>query len=159
MEILVNVLQFSSDCHWMYDAPVNIESFWWIPIKANGLTNFGDACRELNNAMSKDKLFSYNNIYSGYMPSVIFLITDGAPTDEYISNMEKLWNNPFFRISKKFAIGLNDEISSETLTLFTKNKKRIFIVKDENINDLSSIITRLLTMSLYSVSMSSLSDE
>lgn len=159
VEILVNVLQFSSDCHWMYDAPVNIESFWWIPIKANGLTNFGDACRELNNAMSKDKLFSYNNIYSGYMPSVIFLITDGAPTDEYISNMEKLWNNPFFRISKKFAIGLNDEISSETLTLFTKNKKRIFIVKDENINDLSSIITRLLTMSLYSVSMSSLSDE
>ena len=85
--ILVNVLQFSSDCHWMYDAPVNIESFWWIPIKANGLTNFWDACRELNNAMSKDKLFSYNNIYSGYIPSVIFLITDGAPTDEYISNM------------------------------------------------------------------------
>lgn len=158
-EILVNVLQFSCGCHWMYGEPVNIECFQWMPIYANGLTDLGDACRELNNAMSKDRLFSNDNNYSGFMPSVIFLITDGEPTDEYLSNMEKLWNNHYFRISKKFAIGLGDEVPSGVLTLFTKNKKSVFIVQNENLNDLSHIIIRLLTMSLYSVSMSSLNDE
>lgn len=158
-EILVNVLQFSSGNHWMYNEAVNIESFQWCPIYANGLTDLGDACRELNKAMSKDGLFSINNNYSGFMPSVIFLITDGEPTDEYISNMERLWNNNYFKISKKFAIGLGDDVSSDVLTSFTKNKKSVFMVQDENLNNLSHIIIRLLTMSLYSVSMSSLDDD
>lgn len=158
-EILFNVLQFSCGCHWTYGDPVKIESIKWWPIDANGSTDLGSACCELNNALSKDRLFSNKNNYSGFMPSIIFLITDGFPTDDYLPNIENLWNNPYFKISKKFAIGIGDEAPSDVLTSFTRNKKSVFIVHNENLNELSPIINRLLTMSLYSVSMSSLDDD
>lgn len=159
IDIKINVLQFSSGYKWMYAEPINVEFFRWKYIDAGGLTDLGDACHELNNAMSKRILFSLDNCPAGFMPPVLFLITDGEPTDNYLPYMGQLWDNPFFKKSNKFAIGLGDDSSIDALKLFTKNQKQVFVISDETLNEFKALVTRLLTISMYAGSMSSLNEE
>lgn len=159
IDIKINVLQFSSGCQWMYSEPISVELFRWKSIDARGLTNLGDAYHELNMVMSKELLFSQDHCPAGFMPPVIFLITDGEPTDDYLPQMANLWNNNYFKKSNKFAIGLGDGFSTDVLMLFTKNQKRMFAISDEALNEFKALVTRLLTMSLYAGSMSSLNEE
>lgn len=159
IDIKINVLQFSSGCQWMYAEPINVEFFRWKLIDARGLTDLGDACHELNNVMSERILFSLDNCPAGIIPPVLFLIIDGEPTDDYLPHMAKLWSNRFFKKSNKFAIGLGDGFSIDVLTLFTKNQKQVFTINDEALNEFKALVTRLLTMSLYAGSMSSLNEE
>ena len=159
IDIKINILQFSSGCKWMYAEPINVEFFRWKFINAGGLTELGNACCELNKVMSKRILFSVDNCPVGIIPPVIFLITDGEPTDEYLPYMGQLWNNPFFEKSNKFAIGLGDDFSIDALKLFTKKQKQVFTISDETLNEFNALVTRLLTMSMYAGSMSALNDE
>ena len=130
VETRIAVLRYSSDIEWMYDIPVRAEEFCWIPFEAMGLTNMGQALEELDEKMTPMAYFSNEMCQGGILPSLIVLITDGEPTDDYMKNLQHLSENSYFRKAIKFAIGLGEDFSSQALVDFTGNKKKVFLFSD-----------------------------
>lgn len=157
IDVRMNVILFSTRAVWMYAEMVNIEGFEWRPVKAEGLTSFGEALRMLNESMSRNGLFCHKNgeIYLG---SLQMLITDGEPTDDYKRQLRILAENPFYKKSKRFAIGIGEDVRLEILEEFTGNHKTTFNIPDHKLDMLSPLVKRLLTMNLYALSVASLEE-
>ena len=69
-QIKIASLEFSSGCEWMYPQPMEPENYNWRDLEAGGLTDFGDACNELNSKLSKKNLCKTQ---SAHMPLPLFL--------------------------------------------------------------------------------------
>lgn len=54
IDLKVACLTFSSGCQWMYPTPIASDSFQWTTVDADGVTDLGAACRELNDKLSKN---------------------------------------------------------------------------------------------------------
>jgi len=52
--IKIAVLDFSSGAHWITPAPIDAESFCWNYLDADGLTDFGEMCKMLNEKLSRN---------------------------------------------------------------------------------------------------------
>lgn len=79
------------------------------------------------------------------------LISDGEPTDNYIEQLKSLAENPFYPKSKRFAIGIGEDIWPEILEEFSGNHKTTFIIPSHELDILSPLVKRLLTMNLCSL--------
>ena len=79
-DVKVAVLTFGTQVRWMYNEPILIEDFEWSRLRADGVTNMGEAFRELSARMSRN---SFLNSPSLSFAPVIFLMTDGYPSDDY----------------------------------------------------------------------------
>ena len=160
VEIKINVLCFDSDVHWIYETPVSIDEFSWTNLNGGGQTNFGGACIELNQKMNRANFFA-PCVDSGrsYWPSLIILMTDGEPTDDYTAPLQELQNNGHFRSSKRFAFGFGDEINRSILEQFA-GKKKVFIIPDEEEKlGLKPMLERILHMGLYAGSYAMLEED
>ncbi|MCM1133641.1 MAG: VWA domain-containing protein, partial [Ruminococcus flavefaciens] len=78
-DVKIAVLTFSTDVKWMYSAPVSIEEFQWTRLEASGVTSMGAAFEEVSSRMSRN---SFLNSPSLSFAPVIFLMTDGYPSDD-----------------------------------------------------------------------------
>ena len=58
VHLKIACLKFSSGYRWMHPSPVSVDNFQWNNLDADGVTDFGAACRELSDKMSKDKFLS-----------------------------------------------------------------------------------------------------
>ena len=85
--IKIAVLEFSSGTRWITPAPMDAEDFTWSFLTADGLTDFGAACKQLNEKLSRKAFMS--DVAGSFAPA-IFLLSDGEPTDEYSSELSKL---------------------------------------------------------------------
>ena len=160
VDIKVNVLCFESDVYWISDTPAAIDEFCWQRLRVGGLTNFGGACVELNRKLCKDGFFApYYSSGRYVMPSLIILMTDGEPTDDYIIPLEELQKNSSFKRSNRFAIGLGNECNQSILEKFA-GKKKVFIIPDEEEKlGLKPMLERILHMGLYAGSCAMLDEE
>ena len=80
-DVKVAVLSFSSGCEWVTPEPVLVEEYQrWENLKADGVTDLGEACEELASKLSRNGFLRSPSL--SYAP-VIFLLTDGYPTDNY----------------------------------------------------------------------------
>lgn len=95
-EIKVCVLNFATKAKWVTAAPVSVEdeAYRWEYVEAGGTTALGDACRELNEALSTK---TFMKEVSGSYAPVLFLMSDGEPTDDYRSGIEVLKRNNWFK--------------------------------------------------------------
>lgn len=134
-EIKVAALEFSSGCNWLYDEPKLASEFRWQDVKADGLTSFGEACKELNAKLSRN---GFMQAASGSYAPAIILLSDGGPTDEYVSGLEKLKANNWFKSAIKVAIAIGDDADNNVLTEFTGTPEAVFTV--HNIDALKQII-------------------
>ena len=89
-EVKVAVLTFSTEVRWMYSTPIPIEDFEWARLRASGVTSMGAAFKELNHRMSRN---SFLNSPSLSFAPVIFLMTDGYPSDDYKEGLRELQTN------------------------------------------------------------------
>ena len=90
-ELKYAVLSFSSGCKWITSEPMIVEdNNNWKDLNANGITDLGMAFEELTSMLSRKKFLKSPSL--SYAP-VIFLMTDGYPTDNYKKGLEKLKNN------------------------------------------------------------------
>jgi uncharacterized protein YegL len=105
-DVKVAVLMFSDGAVWMYDSPVAVEDFTWEDVTPGGYTEFGAACNELYDKLSRSK---YMNSRAGYRKPIIILLSDGEPTDETIwpSALERLKTNNWFKLSYKIALAVD----------------------------------------------------
>ena len=155
VDIKVNVLKFDTDTSWMCTTPVLIENFTWIPLEAQGLTSFGGACSELNSKMSRSEFF---NTIHGLNKTLIVLITDGEPTDDFERPLQSLQCNQFFKKANKFAIGIGEGFKEQILARFAGNKK-VFTLSDDNVSKLKPLLERIMHIGLYAASNAALDDD
>ncbi len=115
-EVKVAVLTFSTDVRWMYSTPIPIEDFEWARLRANGVTSMGAAFKELNLRMSRN---SFLNSPSLSFAPVIFLMTDGYPSDDYREGLKELQANSWYKFGLKAALGIGNEANDDVLAEFT----------------------------------------
>ena len=121
-EVKVAVLTFSTDVRWMYSTPIPIEDFEWARLRANGVTSMGAAFKELSLRMSRN---SFLNSPSLSFAPVIFLMTDGYPSDDYREGLKELQSNSWYKFGLKAALGIGNEANDDVLAEFTGSKDTV----------------------------------
>lgn len=135
-EINVAALEFSTATHWLYDEPKDAKEFIWQQVEAEGLTSLGLACRELNNKLSRNGGFMSSP--SGCFAPAIILLSDGGPTDDFVSGLKVLQANSWFKNAIKVAIAIGDDADKDVLKDFTGNSEAVITV--HNIDALKAMI-------------------
>ncbi len=115
-DVKVAVLTFSTNVKWMYSNPVSIEDFEWSRLEASGVTSMGAAFEELSARMSRNSFLSSPSL--SFAP-VIFLMTDGYPSDDYKKGLKELYSNSWYKFGLKAALGIGMEANEDMLTEFT----------------------------------------
>ena len=123
--IKIAVLEFSSGARWITPAPMDAEDFTWSFLDADGLTDLGEACKALNEKLSRKAFMS--DVAGSFAPA-IFLLSDGEPTDDYKPELEKLKQNNWFRKAIKVAVAIGDDANRDVLGEFTGNKEAVLTV-------------------------------
>ncbi len=122
-DVKIAVLDFSSGCEWITPEPVLVEEYQtWERLSAGGVTDLGDACMELCSKLSR-KSFLHSPSLS-YAP-VIFLITDGYPTDNYEKGFEMLRQNKWFKYGLKVALAIGSNVDLDVLYEFTDDEELV----------------------------------
>jgi uncharacterized protein YegL len=134
-EIKIALLEFSSGCHWMYDEPKTASEFRWQDREASGLTDLGEACKELSRKLSRDAFMKTDT--GAYAP-VLILLTDGEPTDDFPGGLKKLKENRWYKAAIKIAIAIGSDANKELIKEFTGNMEAVVEVR--NIEALKKLI-------------------
>ena len=121
-DVKIAVLTFATNVRWMYSAPVSIEDFEWARLRADGVTSMGEAFRELSLRMSRNSFLSSPSL--SFAP-VIFLMTDGYPSDDYKSALKVLQTNSWYKFGLKAALGIGSEANDDMLAEFTGSKDTV----------------------------------
>lgn len=124
-QIKVATLSFSTGAKWIDSAPVAAENFRWNYLDANGVTDLGEACLQLNEKLSRNAFMS--EVTGSYAPA-IFLMSDGEPTDNYKHGLDKLKQNNWFKKAIKVAIAIGDDANQSVLADFTGNSEAVITV-------------------------------
>lgn len=105
----IAVLEFNSGADWLNKSgPEEATDFIWNDMSSGGLTDVGEALKELNDKLSKNKFLS--SATGAYLPIIIFM-SDGEATDNYTSALEEIRKNKWFARATKigFALGENPD--------------------------------------------------
>ena len=124
-QIKIATLQFSSGAKWNVDEPMPAESFRWKDLDAEGITDLGEACRMLNDKLSRKAFMSDT---TGSFAPAIFLLSDGGPTDDYKRGLEKLKANNWFKKAIKVAVAIGEDANTDVLAEFTGNIESVITV-------------------------------
>lgn len=124
-QIKVATLAFSTGAQWMDSAPVAAENYRWNYLDANGVTDLGEACTQLNEKLSRNAFMS--DVTGSFAPA-IFLMSDGEPTDNYKHGLDKLKQNNWFKKAIKVAVAIGDDANQTVLSEFTGNSEAVITV-------------------------------
>ena len=135
-EINVAIMSFSAGADWVTgDKLVSPQSVAWNGLDAAGPTEMGIAFRELAKKLSVETGFMRRA--SGSVAPVLFLLSDGAPTDDYRGALSKLKENNWYRVAVRVAIGYG-EADDNILAEFTGNRETV--LHTNNPEDLKRMI-------------------
>lgn len=124
-KIKIAVLDFSTDAVWLTPAPVDAGTYAYNYLNAGGLTSLGDACLALNEKLSRNEFMQ--EAVGSYAPA-LFLMSDGAPTDDWEKGLEVLKKNKWYKKSIKVAVAIGDDADTQVLQEFTGNKETVLTV-------------------------------
>lgn len=130
-EIRVAIMQFSSGCSWITPSsgPIGIGDVIWNDLHANGLTDLGSACVELDKKLSRNEFLESQT--GAYAP-VILLFSDGGPTDNWEKGLEQLKKNNWFKHAIKIAIAIGEDADKNVLAAFTGTPESVIAVNDKH---------------------------
>jgi len=116
-QIKIAALEFSTDARWITaNGPVEADQFRWNYLHAEGVTALGAACRTLNEKLSTK---AFMQEATGSFAPAIFLLSDGAPTDDWVRELEALKQNNWFKAAVKVAIAIGEDADKDVLKEFT----------------------------------------
>ena len=124
IKLLVRTMQFSTGASWVTPEWIGIEDFFWQPLIAeDGVTDLGAAFDLLAKELDMPPM------PKRAMPPVIVLVSDGLPTDDYRSSLDKLKELPWMKKAVRIAIGIGhadeDDYDRDVLEEFTNNKELV----------------------------------
>ena len=111
-QIKVATLAFSTGAHWVDSAPVAAENFRWNYLDANGVTDLGEACNQLNEKLSRKAFMSDA---TGSFAPALFLMSDGE-------------QNNWFKKAIKVAVAIGEDANKTVLADFTGNVEAVITV-------------------------------
>jgi uncharacterized protein YegL len=116
-QIKIAALEFSSGARWITSSgPVEADQFRWNYLNAEGVTDFGAACKTLNEKLSTK---AFMQEATGSFAPAIFLLSDGEPTDSWDRELAALRQNNWFKAAVKVAIAIGDDANKDVLKEFT----------------------------------------
>lgn len=118
-QLLIRTLSFSTGATWLTTAPVPVEDYSWEDLDANGVTDLGKAF-ELVAAQ-----LAIPPMPARALPPVLVLLSDGQPTDNYKTGLDKLKTMPWFRKAVKIAISIGQDADDDVLIEFTGNRELV----------------------------------
>lgn len=122
-QVKIAVLEFSTGTRWITEqGPIEAESFVWNRLAAGGITDMGDAFTELNAKLSTK---GFMQEASGSFAPVIFLMSDGGPTDDYRKGLDLLAQNNWFKKAIKVAVAIGSDADIGVLSEFTGNLEAV----------------------------------
>lgn len=124
-QIKIAAMDFSTGCRWITPSPIEAENFTWNYLDASGVTDLGEACVKLNEKLSRNEFM--NDVVGSFAPA-IFLLSDGAPTDDYTKGLSKLKENNWFKKAIKVAVAIGDDADVSVLEEFTGNSESVLTV-------------------------------
>jgi uncharacterized protein YegL len=125
-QIKIAALEFSSGATWHTpDGPVPSEQFHWNYLDAAGVTDFGAACRALNEKLSTK---AFMQEATGSFAPAIFLLSDGDPTDDWQHQLQELKKNNWFRAAVKVAVAIGEDANKDVLKEFTGSMEAVLEV-------------------------------
>lgn len=131
----VSVLQYSSTTKWMHDHPIRISEFEWKNMYAAGMTSMGTACIELAQALKGNDT----------RDSIVIIISDGFPTDDFEEGIAALNESASFLSSKRYAVAV-DGADIDALKLFTGRQENVFPI--QNLSNLTDLLSNILSVSI-----------
>lgn len=131
-EIRVAVMKFDFDAEWVVGGdelltPEEVKNSW-NDLDANGYTSMGAAFEALNEKLSTSHGFMRRA--SGSVAPVLFLLSDGAPTDDYQAGLQKLKANNWYKIAVRVAVGYSEKCNDDVLRDFTGNSETVLHTDD-----------------------------
>lgn len=143
IDIRIAVLKFNSRVEWLTSGSTRVADLSLAPIEAEGSTNMGNALDELNYALSRDGLITWQP--PSYKPVVLFM-TDGYSTDDWSAALSRIKKNRWFLHSKKIAVALGDYPDKEMLSLIVGDSEAVLSIQEADsiggvVLDLSKYIT------------------
>ncbi|MDR2596128.1 MAG: VWA domain-containing protein [Treponema sp.] len=116
-QIKISALEFSSGARWITSGgPVEADQFRWNYLNAEGVTDFGAACKALNDKLSTK---AFMQEATGSFAPAVFLLSDGEPTDDWTRELAVLKKNNWFKAAVKVAIAIGDDANKDVLKEFT----------------------------------------
>ncbi len=144
VDVFVRVLCFSSGTFWAVAEPTHIDAFTWEGIDAEGVTDTGEAFRELA------KKLAIGTMPERGLPPVIVLLTDGLATDDVHGGLRTLLATPWAVKAVRVAIAMGEGCDTSTLAAFTGDAE--FVIKVGNVHQLTSMIRWASTIPLDAAS-------
>jgi uncharacterized protein YegL len=128
-EIEVALLEFSSGARWLTpNGPVKVENYYWSDLDVGGKHNMGEAFRMLEEKLHRKNGFM-QRATRAYAP-ILFLISDGEPSDDYRKHLARLKDNGWFKVATKGALAIGDEANDHVLMEFTGSEEAVVRVPD-----------------------------
>ena len=130
-EIKVGIMSFDFEAKWITGetdliSPEDLKANW-VDLNADGLTSMGAAFKELNQKLSVSHGFMQRA--TGSVAPVLFLLSDGEPTDDYQSGLQELKKNNWYKVAVRVAIGYGDS-NDDVLREFTGNNETVLHTND-----------------------------
>ena len=157
VDFMVNILEYNHETQWMYQHPIQLEDFKWIPLTPSLGNNIEKMLLALNHYMSNEGAFMDSKRI--FKKSFVLLLSNGESTGDEQEALTTIMQNPSFKQAERYAINLGDNPHPEFLAAFTGKKRRVFTWNEYSEDDLSSIIQRLLQIGLYAGSACELDDD
>ncbi len=132
VNMLLRVITFSTGARWHLQTPTPIEDFQeWEELRPEGTTDFGEALKLLADALE-------NSMPRRALPPCVIVISDGQPTDDWVTGFQRVQNLPWFRKVIRVAIAVGADADKETLVEFTGNSELVL-----EVNTRSQFLTML----------------
>lgn len=123
--IKIAVLDFAGGTEWVTPLPADLDTFRWQNLEAGGVTDLGEACRELASKLTRDEFLQ--DAVGNYAP-VVILMSDGEPTDDFKGGLAELKQNKWFGAAIKVALAIGPDADFASLAEFTGNKELVIPV-------------------------------
>lgn len=109
-KIKVGVVMFSSGAEWITGAGIGLEElehFFWDDVGTKPCTDLGAALRLLYDRLSRSDVIRDVDTLGYCRPAIIF-ISDGAPTDDWKSGLEKAMRNEWFANAMRISMAVGE---------------------------------------------------
>ena len=124
--IKIAVLTFSNGAKWLFSETIDAKDFKWSDLNPGGMTDMGQAFKMLNEKLSRTGGFM-TDAAGSYAPA-IFLMSDGQPTDDYVSGLNLLKQNSWFKAAIKAAVAIGEDADQNMLADFAGNSECVLTV-------------------------------
>lgn len=111
-QVLVRAVRFSSGAQWHVLQPTCVDDFAWQDLQADGVTDMGKAL-----ALVADQL-RMPPMTDRALPPVLVLISDGQPTDDFVTGLDALLDLPWGKKAVRVAIAIGEDADLEVLQRF-----------------------------------------